>query len=246
MRPNFCQRSLQFTLIEFLIVIAIIAVLAAMLLPALSRSREVARLSICSANQKQLMLGQTSYAADHNDYLFGLLANNKFDGKTAQCYSLLLPMMKDIPVKDLDNNAIMICPSEKAAFDSAAAKISWSVSYGIFNHLLSTSYMNATRTQSLGNFIAPCISSPYTVIYSTKFMRRPSQTFILSDTMQTVTRPGMPAWCFNPIYNNADYRISLHHQGRGMMAYADGHVEGVAAKTICGRPASPMRRSTAG
>jgi prepilin-type N-terminal cleavage/methylation domain-containing protein/prepilin-type processing-associated H-X9-DG protein len=58
-----------FTLIELLAVIAIIGILAAMLLPALSKSRERARGIICVSNNRQLTLALLLYANDHNDYL---------------------------------------------------------------------------------------------------------------------------------------------------------------------------------
>ena len=58
-----------FTLIELFIVIAVIAILAGMLMPALSRSRILARTIGCSANTKTIMTGMMLYADNHNQYL---------------------------------------------------------------------------------------------------------------------------------------------------------------------------------
>ena len=61
------EKRRVFTLIELLIVIAIIAILAAMLLPALNKARERARSATCASNLKQLGTYLQLYLADYRD-----------------------------------------------------------------------------------------------------------------------------------------------------------------------------------
>lgn len=58
-----------FTLIELLVTISIIALLIAILLPALSRARVTVRIAVCASNLRQMAIGLTTYANDFNDYL---------------------------------------------------------------------------------------------------------------------------------------------------------------------------------
>jgi prepilin-type N-terminal cleavage/methylation domain-containing protein len=58
-----------FTLVELLVVIAVIAILAAMLLPALAGAKEQARRVQCINNERQLLITHTIYCNDNNDKL---------------------------------------------------------------------------------------------------------------------------------------------------------------------------------
>lgn len=62
-------RQEGFTLIELLVVITIIAILAGLLLPSLSRAREKGRALTCLNNKKQLQLAWHLYATDYNGRL---------------------------------------------------------------------------------------------------------------------------------------------------------------------------------
>ena len=59
------NRKKAFTLVELLVVIGIIAVLIAILLPAMQRAREQANRTACMSNMRQLVNGWLMYAHDN-------------------------------------------------------------------------------------------------------------------------------------------------------------------------------------
>ena len=65
--PNRARRRI-FTLVELLVVVAIIAILAALLFPALRKAVDMSAAASCLSNEHQLSLAVASYCNDNNNY----------------------------------------------------------------------------------------------------------------------------------------------------------------------------------
>lgn len=133
----------RFTLIELLVVITIIAILAAMLLPALNRAKDTARRILCLSNQKQISLGLLSYCDDSDEWFIPnipnyCVGNNQYDAQggacdtlgggistASSCYNAILVWMGYTPYPHAWNNvqyrpaeSVFRCPSETSDTDN--------------------------------------------------------------------------------------------------------------------------------
>lgn len=83
MRPASGPRAQHgFTLVELLVVVAIIALLLAVLLPSLRKARDRAKRAACAANLHELAHAWHMYLQDHADrFLTGLNANINYGGR---------------------------------------------------------------------------------------------------------------------------------------------------------------------
>src|SRR5580693_2956714 len=89
------RRFIAFTMVELLIVIAIIAMLAALLLPVLSKTQEQARTAQCINNMEQLTLAWVIYGEDNNDVLAYNWIPDSQQPPSAWCYGNIPQNPKD-------------------------------------------------------------------------------------------------------------------------------------------------------
>ena len=97
---KFKKHSNLFTLIELLIVIAIIAILAGMLLPALNKARQKSQSINCVSNLKQIGTATVQYGDDNDDYIVPGRGDDKY-------YYRVWPVLLNVYIK---SEAIFQCP----------------------------------------------------------------------------------------------------------------------------------------
>lgn len=126
-------RYAGFTLIELLVVISIISLLMGILMPALSRSRAIAKETVCQSRLRQWGIAFEMYAVENNGFYPHIdgrdrtgpddLSANPTPEELADCYfgwvDVLPPLMGEIPWRDHDfweypdKDTIFQCPSAK-------------------------------------------------------------------------------------------------------------------------------------
>lgn len=222
-----------FTLLELLIVVAIIAILLSVLLPSVQAARRQARAAVCASNLRQLAIANNAYATDHaGRYCPGAAqmrtANlHRWHGTRTDTgqpfdprYGPLVPYLSPA-------DGIRACPS----FFRYLTRQTASFERGNGGYGYNQAYLGRVlRKVPHGSF--QVITDLYGVLATR--VRRPAETLMFADTAFAAAADGVIEYSFaeprlHPEYLQYHARLdpSLHfrHRGRACVGWCDGHVD---------------------
>lgn len=189
-----------FTLVEILIVLAIIGILAAILLPVFNRARSTARTATCASNLKQIGLAMRQYAQDNSGFypepgIYGL-------GAACSWPDRIFPYVR--------SEEIFECPETDGLTYKAGCDLD-DMSEGKITTFKGSYDMNDLRTPlGLYNF-RPSEST----------FRYPSTTILALDGSGNAMNLGREVTAERILTSG----VPLRHDNGANILYADGHVK---------------------
>lgn len=199
-------RASGFTLLELVVVIAILAMLAALLLPAVQQTRAASRRMQCASNLRQIGLAMHAYHSDHGNFPMGVWMPP---------HTTLLPYVDQVPLynliaTDFPQNAVQaqwypvppyVCPSDPrtngplARSNYAINEGSGTQQYGFNGFWNSSGALRArdasdglSNTAAFAEILsAEGIDNPGRQTWLTPELRGPDQLDLFADACQSVS-----------------------------------------------------------
>jgi prepilin-type N-terminal cleavage/methylation domain-containing protein len=209
------------TLVEMLVVIAVIAILAALLLPVISASNRKAQRITCTSNLRQIALGVRLYSDDSHDASPspGAEATTTNIGGLYFGYKALMKNYVGLKSASSPQDQLFVCPAD-AFFPSFFLTNAWPWYYArkrFHNQDFSdfSSYVfnggdNVTRTNKKWNVVIP---RPGLTGVKLSSVKRPARTALVSEG----SAPGSWSW-------HEPSRYVLFNNARNVVSFVDGHV----------------------
>ena len=221
------SRKCKFTLIELLVTIAIIAILAGMLLPALNAAREKARAISCVNNQKTCGTGFAMYAADSDGYITTLYPGAQADGSEIIWHESIFthPGVAD---RTQTIKSYMSGQRSSVRCPSAEEKFQYWAEYGS-KWRYSQVYGGLFEQNLIREINAGAVISSITMIFRTEALakleaKKGQKIPVIGEVVNTIPEVD-PGWYLYAPTQHDNSILRLRHSQRSNVLMNDGHVE---------------------
>jgi len=214
-KPNTHLRAGGFTLIELLVVISIIALLIAILLPALEQSRAAARRTICAANLQQASMSFQYYTQDFDAFPPQNLGSaTPLEDRTwhgIMWHSGYIPDAR-----------VFYCPVRGTmgsdTIDAQSHSFEYMMNWGILDYGINL---------ALDRDFADLPSAPR-MWMSMDRVRDPAQTILMVESIMPGTPSQGRGWVYPYVSGDlAGGQVHVVHNGTVNVVWADSHVSNV-------------------
>ncbi len=237
MNKQLVARKNSFTLIELLIVIAVIAILTALLLPALKSAREKGFAIQCTGNLKQVMQGTQLYADDNLEWFViaspGIRAFRLLCGKNASG--------KTVRTSYLPNARSLLCsvqePFEKKWYHDYTQQRSYGWNYKTVSKnfdLLGNYLFKASTGEMLGKAQGQYDNSAILM----RAMKVPSGTILVGDSIGTDATGQKGGFYVTTLQYGAN-NLWIRHTRTISVAFGDGHAALHTPPSLLSLPCKP-------
>jgi prepilin-type N-terminal cleavage/methylation domain-containing protein/prepilin-type processing-associated H-X9-DG protein len=210
-----------FTLVEVLVVVAIIAILAAILIPVGKSMMEKGNSAMCINNLRQIGGAIQQYSAD-NDGFFPYSAGPSYEGKsTSHPFSgWQAPLAYYLGTGQLSPFTIY---KSQASYDNPTARHPFNCPS------CKTAFRTYTANKYAMGFLPSGATSPYPRRKPTAFLR-PSQLIVIADSATVDGQVTANSGAFDD--TNYQTTIGTRHSGKANALFADFHIEAIDRATI--------------
>jgi prepilin-type processing-associated H-X9-DG protein len=205
--------------------VAIIAILAGMLLPALNNARERARAINCVGNLKQISTAIISYSNDNGGFTPMVLGSAA--GTAGSYWKRTLYVLNYVPFR----SNILWCPSQKVNNAALAHASDWyNQGYGMRPNAKKNEAWY-TYTQDGGNTSFDIGKGKIHVGYLNKYFN-PSRFILAGDSVHIESKYQVSVFFVARGGDIDKYKIHARHSKKANLIFADGSVRGESAAQI--------------